>query len=411
MTDYRGRDLAALCGEALETLPVVVVTGMRQTGKTTFITRDPAFAGRSFATFDDLATLDAARKDPEGFLEVREREGPLTLDEAHKCPEILTAVKRRVDQRRRPGRYVLSGSANFALLRDVSESLAGRAVYLTLNPFNRREALGGGGDVPILKSFFEKPSRFPTVRATKVRPEEILEGGMPAVCAGRAKSPLLWFEGFVQTYLERDLRSLAQVADLMDFRKFLQITALRTGQTLNRSDFARDAGMPATTAGRYLGLLETSYLVRTLTPYLGNRSIRLVKSPKLYLTDSGLAAHLAGVRILEAGDDERLRGALYETYVAQNLASIIEAYLPGARLHYWCVQGRYEVDFVLEWGRDCLAIEVKSSGRWEDRHLRGLQAFLEVTPRCRAAVLAYAGTEIQKLGDRLWAVPLGTLLS
>jgi predicted AAA+ superfamily ATPase len=152
-------------------------------------------------------------------------------------------------------------------------------------------------------------------------------------------------------------------------------------------------------------------LIRRLPPFLKNRSSRLIKSPKLYFTDSGLAAHLAGVVSLEAGHEELLRGALFETYVAQNLAALLEAHRPEARLSYWHEQGRHEVDFVIEAGRKVFAIEVKATTRWNESDLSGLRAFLERTPACLAAVLAYNGKEAVKLDERLFALPLGHLLA
>ena len=162
---------------------------------------------------------------------------------------------------------------------------------------------------------------------------------------------------------------------------------------------------------RYLGVLEASCVASRLAPYLANRASRLIKSPKLYIADSGLAAHLAGITRDDLGTDDPFWGALLETYAAQNLASILEADWPGARLAYWHVQGRHEVDFVVEVGRDTLAIEVKATARWDDRDLAGLRAFLGKTPRCRAAILAHGGTDAVKLGERLWAAPLSLLLS
>jgi len=249
------------------------------------------------------------------------------------------------------------------------------------------------------------------VPADKILPREVLEGALPPVCLHQTRRPALWFKGYEQTYLERDLRELSRVGDLVSFRNLLRLSALRTGQVLAVSDLARDAKLNATTTARYLSLLEASFVVSRLTPYLANRASRLIKSPKLYIADSGLAAYLGGVdeARIEAGDP--LWGALLETYVAQNLAGILEAEWPEARLGFWHVQGRHEVDFVIEQGRDTLAIEVKAAARWEDRDLAGLRAFLEKTPRCRAAVLAYGGTQQVRLAERLWAVPLSTVLS
>lgn len=177
------------------------------------------------------------------------------------------------------------------------------------------------------------------------------------------------------------------------------------------SSLARDAKLNAATAGRYLDLLEASFLIRRLPPFLKNRSSRLVKSPKLLVVDSGLAAHLAGVTALEPGGDDLLRGALFETYVAQNIAALLEAHLPDAQLSYWHEQGRHEVDLVIEHERKVFAIEVKAATRWSDGDLAGLRAFLDRTPQCAAAVLAYNGREAVKLGGKFWAVPFGQLLA
>ena len=219
-----------------------------------------------------------------------------------------------------------------------------------------------------------------------------------------------WYRGYVQTYIDRDVRQLSQIADLVSFHTLTQLAALRTGQVLVVSTLARDAKMNAVTTGRYLNLLETSFIIRRLPPFLKNRSSRLVKSPKLYFTDSGLAAHLAGIKAIVPGRDDLLRGALFETYVAQNLAALLEAHLPDAQLSYWHEQGRHEVDFVIEDGRTVVAVEVKAASRWTESDISGLQVFLERTPACIAAVLAYNGKESVKLGDKLWAIPISKLL-
>ena len=284
-------------------------------------------------------------------------------------------------------------------------------MYLNLQPFSRRETTEKTDQTPFLRTFFEKQALPRTPRVSPIAPGEMVSGGMPPVCLGEAEDLSVWFQGFEQTYIERDLRSLAQVGDLVAFRNFMKLTALRSGQILNVSGIARDAKLSATTATRYLGLLETSFVISRLTPYRGNRASRLVKSPKVFVADSGLAAHLAGVASLEPRADEPLRGPLFETFVAVNLASILSAHWPEAALFYWNVQSRHEVDFVIEAGRDSLAMEIKAASRWDERDLRGLEAFLSATPRCRAAVLTHNGTGAARLGDRLWAIPAGLLLS
>ncbi len=408
MTAYRRRELGDLVRAALADMPVVVVTGLRQAGKSTFLQQELELMGRLYVSLDEFAQLEAARRDPEAFVQ---REAPVTIDEAQKCPELLTAIKRQVDRRRRPGWFLLSGSANFALLKGVGESLAGRATYLTLWPFTRREIAAELHHEPFLKRFFETLRLGGRNSHSRVSEAEVLRGGMPPVCLGEARNAGLWFKGYEQTYLERDVRELARVADLVSFRQLLRLAALRTGQILKVSELARDAKLSAATASRHLGVMEASFVVHRLEPYLANRASRLIKSPKVYVTDSGLAAHLCG---LSGGDhlqDEPLQGALFETYVAQNLIATLEARWPGARLCFWHVQGRYEVDFVIEVGRESLAIEVKSSSRWDERDLAGLRALIERTPRCRAGILAYNGASAVQLGPRLFAIPLTTVLS
>jgi uncharacterized protein len=400
------RDIASELSRALEDLPVVVLTGPRQTGKTTLLREAQALVGRRYITLDDFDQLEAARRDPEGLVR---SEQPVTIDEAQRCPELLLAIKGAVDRNRSPGRFLLSGSAQLGLLEGVSESLAGRAVYLHLHPFSQRERGGATATRPFLLDLFDgKAPSGESVAA--VSAEEILVGGMPSVCLGQVKDPGTWFRGYEQTYLERDVRALAQVGDLIQFRNLLHLAALRTAGLLNVSELARDAKVNVQTTGRYLSLLEASFLVHRLPPFLRNRATRVVKGAKLYVADSGLAAFLAGVEDIDPALGEPLRGPLFETYVAQNLASIVAARWPRARLTYWNVQGRHEVDFVVEAGRDSLAIEVKAASRFDDRDLAGLRAFARATPRCRAAVLAYGGTRAVSLGDRLWAVPMRMLL-
>ena len=376
---------------------------MRQTGKTTLLQNEPNLRERRYIRLDDFAQLEAAKKDPETLLAGHE---PVTIDEVQRVPELLLVVKRLVDENRIPGRFLLSGSANLSLLKGVSESLAGRAVYLNLRPFTFREIKKGMGAEPFLVRFF----RSPTLSSRKAPPFDlnlVIKGGMPPVCLGEV-SPSLWFRGYEQSYLERDVRDLIKVADLVSFRRFLHLLAYRSGSTLRISELARDTGLSVGTVSRYLGVLEASFIIDRLPPYLAGMATRLVKSPKVVLGDSGLGCFLTGVTEVY---QETFFGAMLETYVAQNLLAILEVHLSGADLFFWHVQGRYEVDFVIEWGMKVVAIEVKAASRWSQRDLKGLKAFVKRNPDCHAAILAYTGTEAVSLGERLWAIPLGMLLS
>ena len=404
---YLPRDLSAYAVRALSTVPVVVIAGLRQTGKTTFLCHDPIFHGRRYLNLDTFTNLEAARLDPDGLIQ---GEDPLLIDEAQRAPELFLALKRAVDRRRRPGQFVLSGSANLSLLEGVSETLAGRSLYMRLHPFTRRE-LKKAGTRPFLPSFFEQPrTPEPGPAPDPVSDEEILDGGMPPVAVDRSDRRL-WLRGYEQTYIERDVRQLRQIADLGAFRHLVRLSALRSAQLLNTSGLGRDARLPATTTARYLDLLETSFVIERLPPFVRSKSQRLVKSPKLFFADSGLAAYLAAVDDIGLASGEVLRGPLWETWVFQNLRGLVDAFLPDVELGFWSVQGRHEVDFVLSRGRRSVAIEVKSGSRVRKSDLTSLRHFLEVTPGAVAGVLAYNGREAVSLGDRVWAIPFDTLLS
>jgi len=408
MTIYHARDLAEAVGTALENMPVVVVTGMRQTGKTTFLCSQPELSDRSYISFDDFAQLESAKSDPDGFLR---REQPLTIDEAHKCPEIFGAIKRAVDKNRIPGQFLLSGSANFSVLKNITESLAGRSVYLAIHPFNRREVFQQTAPEPFIKVFFENQDIGRKINGKPVRPEEVARGSMPTVCLRQVKDPLIWFRGYEQTYLERDVRELSRIGDLSALRTLLRLTSLRSGQLLSPSQLGRDAKLSAATTSRYLSLFEALFLITRVQPYLGNRSSRLIKSPKLYLSDAGLATYLTGLALSPSIRDDPLYGAIFETYVAQNLFSILSAKWQNASLYFWTVQGRHEVDFVIEAGRSCIALELKSRVRWQERDLAGLRAFLMATPHCKAGILCHNGEDAVQLGQKLWALPASLVLS
>jgi|WetSurMetagenome_2_1015567.scaffolds.fasta_scaffold00201_14 uncharacterized protein len=407
MTDrYFARDIADTVLRGLATMPVVVITGMRQTGKSTFLQRQPEFSGRRYISLDDFAQLDAARRDPDGFVDTDDQ---ITVDEAQKCPELLVAIKKAVDRNRKPGQFLLSGSSNFSMLKGISESLAGRAVYFVMHPFNRREIRGNTAERPFLRQFMFDQKILTTEGSHTLMPDDIATGGMPSVAIDKVAHKSIWFKGYEQTYLERDVRELSRISNIIAFRQLLHLAALRTGQLLSPSGLSRDAKLSVATTSRYLALLEASFVLYRLSPYLNNRASRLIKSPKLYMSDSGLACHLAGIQNLTY--DNPLLGGIFETYVANNLLSIIDSAWTDASLYFWNIQGRHEVDFIIEEGDKCLAVEVKASARWQERDLEGLRSFLTATPTCAAAILAYNGRDTVKLGAKLWAMPLSLALS
>jgi len=403
------RRLTAAVAEALAGFPVVVVTGARQTGKSTLIHELLKTPRRQYHSLDDIDVLERAEAEPDALVSAA---APLTFDEIQRSPKLLHAVKRAVDRDRRPGRFLLSGSANLALLGSVSESLAGRAVYLTLYPFTYAERRGRGGTGP-WDGILEDPGAFEGEHEPIAGLDaELLGGGFPPVvlAADRAQHRA-WLNGYVRTYLERDLQMLASIHNLVDFRRLMRMAALRTGALLNQSELSRDAGLAQPTAHRYLNLLEASYLLHRLPAYAVNRTKRLVKSPKLYFCDSGLAAHLAGIETPAGLESSALKGPLLESLVLGDLLAWRETAAPGAEILYWRSVSGDEVDFVIERGSKVFPVEVKMTGRPRPADFKSLRVFLDEYGKAAPhAVLVHTGRKAERLADRIWGIPLSAAL-
>ncbi len=388
--------------------PVVVLTGARQTGKST-LARQRGGTDRRYRTLDDLEVLDQARNAPDALVA---RDRRITLDEVQREPDLLRAIKRAVDEGREPGRYLLTGSANLELMGQVSETLAGRAVYLSLYPMTTAEThgLGGAGGWDVLLD--RDPSNWSEFLGNSRLPagwrweRQAQLGGYPepATRLGSADDRGAWFEGYLRTYLERDLQRLSSISDLVSFQRLVRASALRLGQMINQAEIARDIGLPSTTVQRHLGLLETSYQIVRLPPYAVNRTKRLVKSPKLYWTDTGLALALAGS--VEPG------GAHLENVLVGDLLAWRETRVPRPEVLYWRTYAGAEVDLVLETPGRLVPIEVKSATRLRVSDAKHLRTFMEEYPdRTSAALVVYCGDETYWLDEGILAVPLRNLLA
>lgn len=395
------RLVARSLADRLRVMPAVIVTGARQTGKSTLV-HDLAPGSRRYLSLDDLDTVDTARRDPEALLGGNQ---PVTLDEVQREPNLLRAVKRAIDRRRRPGQFLLTGSANLMLMRQVSESLAGRASYLTLWPMTRREQRGLGR-CGLWDELLAAPDRkwLDVLSDQRELPEDwgalARRGGFPTP-AFHLRTPderAVWFDGYVRTYLERDLQELSSVAALPDFRRLMRAACLRVGQVVNQTELGRDVALPQPTVHRYLNLLETSYLLVRLPPYSVNRTKRLIKSPKLYWGDTGVALHLAGTS--EPG------GAHLENLVLQDLLAWRDARLDRAEVLYWRTTLGEEVDFVIETDGRLLPIEVKATTRPRLSDTASLRAFRnEYGKKAHAGLLLHAGKTVEWLAADVLAAP------
>lgn len=401
---YYQRWLTPLLQSACEAHPVVVLTGVRQTGKSTLLRRAEPFRGWRYHTMDDFDTLAQVRENPASLWAGASE---VVLDEVQKTPEILPAIKRAVDEHPDRYRFILSGSANLLLMGKVSESLAGRAVYLALDPLTLGELHRQLPSSLLADALAGHWPEERTLLEPLPDPAPLLQRGfMPALLAlTTPESHLRWWEGYVATYLERDLRQMSQVKSLVDFRRVMALLALRSGQLLNQSDVGRDAGLSQPTIHRYLNLLEATYLFERVPAYLGSHTTRLLKSPRAFWSDVGLAVFLAGYYSSSELARARELGSFFETLIYQHLRVLCSLLTPHGRLYFWRTQTGDEVDFVIEHGRRVVGIEVKITDAPGYRHAAGLVKFLHEHPQAAGGILLHGGQQIRRLDERIVAVP------
>ena len=404
MERYIPRWKAQRLRQVLNAMPVAVLTGMRQVGKTTLLRQE--FSEWTYYDLDDPDVFLLAREDARRLLS-----SPwVVLDEVQKMPELLNLTKVKVD-RGEVKRVILSGSANLLLMKSVTESLAGRAGYVELQPMTWREAQG----LPpssVLESLLKGDS-LDTSDRPPMSPEGkhlfyLWRGMLPPLLRFRPGQEVLvteWWRGYLRTYLERDLRMLSAVTSLPDFRRTMMWVAFATGSPLNEAHLSRELGLARTTVHRWLNLMEVSGVLHRVPGYFTSAAKRMRKRAKVYFTDTGLAMAAAGISSPQQVQGRDLLGSLLETYVAHILRVYAEIQHPPAYLFYWQAAQRYEVDFLLEWNGGLLPIEVKARTVVQYRDFRNIEAFRKRFPQTKAGLIVYMGTDPCAFGPDLWALP------
>jgi predicted AAA+ superfamily ATPase len=405
------RHLASFVLRALKDRPVVLLNGPRQSGKSTLVQwlasqRHP----RRYITFDDAAVQSLAKANPDGFIDGLE--GNVAIDEVQRAPEVFLAIKSAVDRKRTAGRFLLTGSANILLVPRLADALVGRMEVLSLLPLSQREI--EKSDSTFIDAVFSRNLRLADHSALtrKQLIEKILTGGFPEVVTdiARDRRPA-WFRSYVTTMLQRDVRELANIEGLTAMPRLLALLASRAGGLLNFADLSASVGIPQTSLKRYMTLLQTTYLVHLLPPWYGNIGKRLIKTPKVYLMDSGLAAHLLNVNNQQLADDSTLLGHLVEVFVATELLKQLTVSKGTAQLFFFRSQTGSEIDFVLEHSNGSLvAVEVKLSSTVNGSTFTSLNMFAEsVGKRFVRGIVLHGGNRVIPFASNMHAMPLHAL--
>ncbi|MGA2623847.1 MAG: ATP-binding protein [Bacteroidota bacterium] len=367
---YIHRVLEGAVRKYLKIFPVVGLTGPRQSGKSTLIKNllDDKYR---YVTFDDLTNVDRFHSDPAGFMRVYSDK--VIFDEVQRAPELFSYVKLAVDSdREHYGKFVLTGSSQFAFMKRVSESLAGRIGLLTLLPFQ----------------FAEMPVSF--------QDTSIFMGGYPELVTRKYKGSFDWYTSYLDTYLTRDIRDQREIGDIRDFRLFLQMLATRASQVLNMSEVARDIGISVPTVKKWISVLEASYVVFLLPPFYKNLGKRIVKSPKLYFYDTGMVSYLTGIRNTELFERGPMQGPIFENYIVSEIHKKELHIRSGAELYYFRTSNGVEIDLIVDRKTEKHFIEIKTGETYKSEMVRGI---MQIKKPDEVGYLLYRGKNLDSSRD------------
>ena len=396
--------------EALLDTPVVLLAGPRQAGKTTLVRQIAEQQGLRYLTMDDELTLLSAREDPVGMIRSLNL---AVIDEIQRAPQLLLAIKKSVDEDRRPGRFLLTGSTNLMTLPTVADSLAGRMETLSLLPLSQSEIESRSAnwiDSAFAGQILKVDQTALTLGNDLI--ERVLRGGYPeAISRASAKRRVAWARQYIKAIIQRDVRDVAGIEKLDQLPRFLRALAQTAGQMCNYTQLGGQVGLDGKTVSRYLGVFEQMYLLKRIDVWARNRLNRIVKTPKLQFIDSGLLAALLDLSLNEVQQDRTRFGNVLETFVFGELLKHTTTADGDYRLMYYRDADKFEVDVVIEnTAGQLVGVEVKAAATVKESDLRGLKKLANLAgSQFKMGVLLYDGTETMPLGDGIWAAPLSSL--
>ncbi|MDF1880821.1 ATP-binding protein [Sulfurimonas sp. MAG313] len=403
------RSADVLLREALEISPAVLLSGARQVGKSTLCLE----FSKEYRVFDNLTEREAALNDPIGYISSLPK--PICLDEIQKVPQVLEGIKISIDEKRVNGSFLLTGSANVLDMKQAKDTLAGRIIEIQMWPLSQKE-LNNKPEENIIDLLFSG-------KVFKMKPESIsyhnlldaiIKGGYPEInkidsLRGRS----LWFNSYISTYVERDIRDVGELRDISAFIRFFNIIAPRSCSLVNKSDLASDANLSEATINNYLSMLEMIYQVSLLKPYSSNISKRFIKSSKMYMTDSGVYSHLLGTSSADELINSVHKGNIVETFVYAELLKHLSYSLSQAKIYHYRTNDKKEIDFIIEKADKIFAIEVKSSKSIKKEAFKHIIDFQNKSQKEIIGIVFYAGDTILPFGDEKfdrYALPLSLFM-
>lgn len=405
---FKPRTLTKTILRAAETFPAIVVTGPRQSGKTTLL-KTMFLKTHKFVSLENPDVRMRAREDPVSFFE--RYPPPVIVDEIQYMPELLSYIKTIIDEKRKPGSWLLTGSQNFILMHGISQSLTGRAAVLSLMPFSISERFNNGDKTIEPSAWIKGIKSLKAFKNNTSITDILLRGSYPEIATRRRIDRQIWCSSYISTYIERDVRNLSNVGDLSQFEKFLRLCATRTGQILNLSEMARDIGISVPTAKRWLSMLETGYQVYLLYPYYRNIGKRLIKSPKLYFTDTALASYLLGIHDRETLLNSPNFGNLFETLI---VTDVLKRFLHSGQMpamYYLRTMDGLEVDLALEVGQKLHLFEIKGSMTILPKHATSiLRLSRELRNMVASASIISLSREDFPLGNKIFCYGWSNIL-
>ena len=388
--------------------PSVLIIGARQVGKTTLAR---LVGSNNYLTFDDINILSTAKKSPPDFIANLTK--PVIIDEVQLCPEILPVIKQEIDNNRTAGQFILTGSANVLTLPTVSESLAGRVEVLHLRTLSQSEIEGNNSN--LVDKLFADELDFPTV-APEIDREDLLNrmliGGYPEVVSRKSEARRQdWFASYITTILQRDIRDLANIEGLVDMPRLLSLLAARAAGLLNVAEVSRSIGFPQMTLHRYLSLLEKVFLIETVPAWSGSLKNRLVKTPKIFISDTGLLSYLQGLNLKKIKENPTLAGSLTENFVVAELKKQLGWSETRAEMFHFRTSNEKEIDIILEnRAGEIVGIEVKSGGSVNQNDFKNLQMLSESLPqKFKRGIIIYSGNKFLSFGENLFLMPINAL--